>query len=169
MAPRATDVRPVSATLYFLPVETRVPLKFGAETLTSVTCARVALDVETVDGRRARGWGETPLSVQWVWPSAAPYETRHAALRAFTHELARAWNGAGDELPPGHPLEVGHAFLSQRLPDLAERFNAARPGAGAPPLAGGAGLLLRLRPGPARRLRAGPGRPGVRHLPPAAT
>jgi L-alanine-DL-glutamate epimerase-like enolase superfamily enzyme len=129
MAPRATDVRPVSATLYFLPVETRVPLKFGAETLTSVTCARVALDVETVDGRRARGWGETPLSVQWVWPSAAPYETRHAALRSFTRELALAWNGAGDDLPPGHPLEVGHDFLSQRLPDLAERFNAARPGA----------------------------------------
>ena len=60
MAPRATDVRPVSATLYFLPVETRVPLKFGAETLTSVTCARVALDVETADGRTRRGVGRDP-------------------------------------------------------------------------------------------------------------
>ena len=42
---KATDVRPVSATLYFLPVETRVPLKFGPEALTYVTCARVRLTV----------------------------------------------------------------------------------------------------------------------------
>ena len=34
------DVCPVGASLYFLPVETRVPLKFGRETLTSVTVAR---------------------------------------------------------------------------------------------------------------------------------
>ena len=36
---KSTDVRVTSATLYFLPVTTRVPLKFGTETLTSVTCA----------------------------------------------------------------------------------------------------------------------------------
>lgn len=48
---RSTDIRPVAAELYFLPVETRVTLKFGPETLTSVTCARVRL---TVAGRRGQ-------------------------------------------------------------------------------------------------------------------
>ncbi len=121
--PAPTDVRPGQTTLYFLPVETRVPLKFGAETLTSVTCARVCLEVETPDGRRARGWGETPLSVQWAWPSALPYDVRQAALMAFCVELVDAW-ATFDRW--GHPLEVGHAFLTGRLPALLEGFNARR-------------------------------------------
>src|SRR5262245_27430478 len=35
---KATDIRTVSAGLYFLPVQSRIPLKFGHETLTHVTC-----------------------------------------------------------------------------------------------------------------------------------
>jgi len=66
--PRATDVIPVDLALYFLPVATRVPLKFGPEVLTEVTCARVRMTVRDASGRRAVGWGETPLSAQWVWP-----------------------------------------------------------------------------------------------------
>ena len=44
-AEKTTDIRPHAAALYLLPVQTRVPLKFGTETLTSVTCARVHLQV----------------------------------------------------------------------------------------------------------------------------
>ncbi len=64
-----TRIRPVAVDLYFLPVQTRVPLKFGPETLTSVICARVAMTVTDGRGNQAQGWGETPLSVQWTWPS----------------------------------------------------------------------------------------------------
>ena len=71
---KSTDVQVVGCSLYFLPVQTRVPLKFGPETLTSVTCARVQLKVADDRGQVAEGWGETPLSVQWVWPSQQPYE-----------------------------------------------------------------------------------------------
>ena len=78
---KPTDVRVIGAELYFLPVQTRVPLKFGRETLSWVTCARARVRVRDRRGREADGWGETPLSVQWVWPSALPYEVRHAALR----------------------------------------------------------------------------------------
>ena len=120
--PKPTDIHPTGATLYFLPVETRVPLKFGPETLTSVTCARVRLRVESADGRRAEGWGETPLSVQWVWPSRLTYAQRHEALKAFTRSLTAEW--ARFE-PAGHPIEVAHAFLEGRLPTLLADFNAA--------------------------------------------
>ena len=86
----AYDVRCNAADLYFLPVETRVPLKFGTETLTAVTCARVCLRVQDRAGRSASGWGETPLSVQWVWPSSLTYEERYQAMRAFcTARLTR--------------------------------------------------------------------------------
>jgi len=120
---QVTDVRPVAAELYFLPVETRVPLKFGPETLTYVTCARVRLTVADRQGRTAVGWGETPLSVQWVWPSRLSYAERHEALRRFCVLLAEAWTRFDVY---GHPLEVGHDFLEQALPGLLARLNAER-------------------------------------------
>ena len=60
------DISTVSVDLYFIPVETRVPLKFGPETLTSVICARACVTVAGAHGKTAQGWGETPLSVQWA-------------------------------------------------------------------------------------------------------
>jgi len=123
---KPTDIYPRTTTLYFLPVETRVPLKFGTETLTHVTCARVRMRVEDTFGHAAEGWGETPLSVQWVWPSSLPYEERHEALKTFTRRLSGAWElfNVG-----GHPMEVGHAFIEKRLPKLLEAFNRSRGGA----------------------------------------
>ena len=120
---KKTDVRPESAALYFLPVATRVPLKFGPETLTHVTCARVRLTVSDGAGRVAEGWGETPLSVQWVWPSALPYQEREEALRQFCIALTKAW--AQFDVS-GHAMEVGHAFQEQVLPGLLAEANAAR-------------------------------------------
>jgi L-alanine-DL-glutamate epimerase-like enolase superfamily enzyme len=117
------DVRPIAASLYFLPIKTRVPLKFGPEITTEVTCARVRLTVTNASGRQAVGWGETPLSVQWVWPSSLSYEARLETLKRFTLLLVDAW--ACFE-PTGHPLEVGHAFLEQVLPGLLETINAER-------------------------------------------
>ncbi len=104
------DVRPVAAALYFLPVRTRVPLKFGREVLSEVTCARVRLTVEDREGRRADGWGETPLSVQWVWPSSESYEARHEVLKQFCVHLAGLWAHGGREELCGHAIEVGHLF-----------------------------------------------------------
>ncbi len=119
---KATDCRVSGATLWFLPVQTRVPLKFGTEALTSVTCARVRLRIVGRDGRTAEGWGETPLSVQWVWPSQSPYAPRHDALKLFCEVLANAWANFGDW---GHPLELGHDFAELLLPRLLEDFNAS--------------------------------------------
>ncbi len=131
-AGRPTDVRITGATLWFLPVRTRVPLKFGTEALTSVTCARVRLTVAGRDGRRAIGWGETPLSVQWVWPSAAPYGPRHEALKLFCELLAQGWAQFSDW---GHPLELGQDFTRQLLPRLRDDFNGSFVDrAGTPPL-----------------------------------
>jgi L-alanine-DL-glutamate epimerase-like enolase superfamily enzyme len=123
--PKPTDVRPLEASLYFLPVTTRVPLKFGPETLTSVTCARVRLRVRNSAGAEFCGWGETPLSVQWVWPSALGYEERHEALKSLCARLARAW-GAFD--CAGDAMQVGHAFLQEQLPRLLAEANNERAG-----------------------------------------
>jgi L-alanine-DL-glutamate epimerase-like enolase superfamily enzyme len=130
--PKPTDIRPVAVELYFLPIKTRVPLKFGPEVTTEVTCARVKMTVEDSRGRRADGWGETPLSVQWVWPSQLAYEERHQALRRLCMTIAQRWVPECAE--PGHPLEVGHQFLEHVLGNLTQRFNETeRKGAEAVP------------------------------------
>ncbi|MBD3308610.1 hypothetical protein GF339_19470 [candidate division KSB3 bacterium] len=118
---KTTDISPKAVRMYFLPVETRVPLKFGPETVTSVTCARVCLRVEDAAGRSAEGWGETPLSVQWVWPSTLSYEDRHRALKKFTLQLAAAWEQFEEH---GHPMEISHRFQHDVLPGLLQAFNA---------------------------------------------
>src|SRR5204862_1727734 len=77
---------------------------------------------------RADGWGETPLSVQWVWPSHLGYEERHEVLRKLCVRIAGAWLATPRE--PGHPMEVGHRFLETVLPELTSQFNETeRPGA----------------------------------------
>lgn len=120
---KMTDVKPKGVEIYFLPIETRIPVKFGPETLTHVTCARVKMRVEDRRGQSAEGWGETPLSVQWVWPSSLPYETRHSALKEFTISLGKAWK---DFEESGHPLEVGHSFQETALRELWREFNSHR-------------------------------------------
>ena len=120
---KATDIHTVGASLYFLPAKTRVPLKFGPETLTEVTCARVRVRVADANGRMAEGWGETPLSVQWVWPGIASYQERHEALKEFCIELTELWASLRT---PGHPLELGQHFQETVLPGWLEGFNQRR-------------------------------------------
>jgi len=129
---KPTNVRALGTALCFLPVRTRVPLKFGVETVTSVTCARACVTVADTQGRKAEGWGETPLSVQWVWPGKLAYEARHAAMKDFCGELARAWCGFAAS---GHPMEIGHDFQEQTLGKLLTEFNRRRNGEPMPWLA----------------------------------
>ena len=121
---KPTDVRVTGVELYLLPVTTRVPLKFGVETLTSVTCARARIEVVGRDGRRADGWGETPLSVQWAWPSDLSYAERHESMIEFCRRLAEAWS---QWEPWGHPIEIGMDFQNQMLGRLVPEFNQPRP------------------------------------------
>ncbi len=117
---KQTDIAVSGVELYFLPVTTRIPLKFGSETLSSVTCARARVMVEDRLGRKAVGWGETPLSVPWVWPSTLSHRTRDLALRDFSEQLASAWSSFPSY---GHPLEIGYEFQLNVLPTLLAGFN----------------------------------------------
>jgi L-alanine-DL-glutamate epimerase-like enolase superfamily enzyme len=122
---KTTDIRVQGAEIYFLPVETRVPLKFGPETLTYVTLLRVRIRVRDRRGRVEDGWGETPLSVQWAWPSLLPYEERHRVMQDFSVLLSRRWP-VFDEM--GHPIEVGWGFVETQLGNLLKEVNSGRRG-----------------------------------------
>lgn len=118
-----TDIIPVSVDLYFIAVETRVPLKFGPETLTSVIAARACVRVANEQGQSAQGWGETPLSVQWAWPSSSSYQYRCDTMQLFCRMLAEAWAQFDRK---GHPIEIGCDFIETELPNLLERINNQR-------------------------------------------
>jgi len=118
-----TDISLESVDLYFIPVETRVPLKFGPETLTSVICARACVTVANGQGQKAQGWGETPLSVQWAWPSSLGYQQRCDAMQLFCRMLAEAWAKFDNQ---GHPVELGSVFIESVLPGLLDKLNLQR-------------------------------------------
>jgi L-alanine-DL-glutamate epimerase-like enolase superfamily enzyme len=114
------DIRVNGVRLYFIPVTMRVPLKFGQEVTTEVTCARAAVLIENRAGQSSWGWGETPLMVQWCWASTLPFARRLRSVQEFSLALARAWQGY-DQL--GHPLEISHGFQLDLLPDLLDSHN----------------------------------------------
>ena len=128
----STDARVKDVSLYLLPVETRVPMKSGPETLLSVTCARAKITLEDRNGNFASGWGETPLSVQWVWPSSDPYAPRHEALVEFSKVLRDQWLKFEAY---GHPMELSHLFQQEVLHKRLDEFNAGRGGEPMPYLA----------------------------------
>jgi L-alanine-DL-glutamate epimerase-like enolase superfamily enzyme len=128
---KSTDVHLKGAELFFLPVHTRMPLKFGTETLVSVICARVRIVVADRQGRLVEGWGETPLSVQWVWPCDVSYSSRNQALQDFCRQLAEAWAHFQGY---GHPMEIGHDFQQSELPRLLHAYNRDCPPAERMPL-----------------------------------
>ena len=112
------------ASLYTIPVEMRMPLKFGSESVSSVVCARVSISVEGSDGTVATGWGETPLSVTWAWPSQElSYRDRYDAMLKFCVLLVERWVNFNSS---GHALEIGHQFLEEELPTLLDDFNRDR-------------------------------------------
>ncbi|MCC8189648.1 MAG: hypothetical protein LIP77_03285 [Planctomycetes bacterium] len=118
---KAKDVTVDECAVYFLPVRTRMPLVFGGQTVERVTCVRIRVTVHDGRGRTAEGWGETPLNVPWLWPGAASHGLREAVLLECCRRLARVFPR---ECRPGHPMEIGHRFLREVLPDLCRSLAA---------------------------------------------
>jgi L-alanine-DL-glutamate epimerase-like enolase superfamily enzyme len=117
--PKPTDIRIREASLYFLPYEHRVPLKFGNQTVSQITAARVRVKVEDRKGRTAEGWGETPLSVAWVWPSSRSWTEREEAMRRYCIKLTTLF---GDGFQ-GHPMELGAHFIEHAMPGARNEIN----------------------------------------------
>jgi len=158
---KSTDVRVVATALHFLEVTNRIPLKFGPETTTEVTCARVRVRVADRSGRTADGWGETPLNVQWVWPSSLPYAVRHERLKAFLLPTRRRLGEISRGRPPGGG---GYDFKEHRLGGLRGRGGPGGRGQRAHAHTRRAGVLLPFRRRPARRLRSAPRPAGLRDV-----
>jgi L-alanine-DL-glutamate epimerase-like enolase superfamily enzyme len=117
-----TDIRVVAASVHFLPITFRVPLKFGPEITTEVICLRTRVTVADRAGRTAEGWGETPLAVSWTWPTPnVTVAERTRRMQDFSIRLARRL-AAFDAV--GHPMEIGYDFQKQVLMQELAAANA---------------------------------------------
>ena len=128
-----TDIRVTAASVYFLPIAFRVPLKFGPEITTEVICLRTCVTVTDRSGKSATGWGETPLAVSWTWPTPkVTVADRTMRMKDFSLRLAKAlvnFDGVG------HPMEVGYDFQKEVLMTEVAAANAAAGGEAMPYLA----------------------------------
>lgn len=115
---KPTDIHPTSVALYLLPVENRIPYRFGSVTATRSTCLRVRMEVEDRNGNRAVGWGESPLGVGWSWPGDAP--NRDETMLDLCRMLAERWSQLRVW---GHPIEVGNHVLEVLLPEAQQDIN----------------------------------------------
>ncbi len=121
---KTTDVAIQEAAVWFLANGLRMPLRFGVETLTHLESVRVRVRIKDERGRTAEGWGETPLSASWVWPSMHAYAERVGRLKYFCLRLAGVLPGFERH---GHPIEISHAFMSDVLPSQLARENIRTP------------------------------------------
>ncbi len=113
---KTTDVKICQVEIGFIPVILRIPLKFGAETIISGTCARVKMSVENKLGNTACGYGETPLSVGWAWPSQSlGFLYRENRMIAYCQKLVSQWQKCDLS---GHAMEIGYDFNEQILPKV---------------------------------------------------
>jgi L-alanine-DL-glutamate epimerase-like enolase superfamily enzyme len=127
--PLPTDIRVVAASVHFLPISFRVPLKFGTEISTSVICLRVRVTVADRGGKKAEGWGETPLAVSWTWPT--PNVTVAERTRRMQDISIRLAQKLVEFDAVGHPMEIGYDF--QKLA-LMKEVDAANAEAGGEPM-----------------------------------
>lgn len=115
------SVRIIESALYYLPLSTRTPLKFGRVTVKELECLRVRMTVES-QGRTYEGWGEAPLNIPWAWPELTEAVPGSPAVRAVCNRIAEAWS---DFDARGHALELGHHFLEAELPRVWKEARAS--------------------------------------------
>ena len=103
----------MQAEVKFVPVDMRLPLKFGGETVKSIQIASVTLNAYGCAGR-----GETPLSVGWAWPADLGFKYREELMCGFCRFISENLRYRNE-----HPMIAGYSFITNELAGLLDEFN----------------------------------------------
>jgi L-alanine-DL-glutamate epimerase-like enolase superfamily enzyme len=102
--PKQTDIFLRGVALEEERLDYRAPIKFGGRAVSDAVLLHVHADVETRDGRRARGLGSMPMSNIWAWPTReVPADKTLAAMIELARRLVRE---ADQFQEAGHPLDI---------------------------------------------------------------
>lgn len=100
----ATDVKIKDLSFSYEDFRYRTPIKFGGVATDRVTLVDVHCELETVAGKRARGFGSMPLGNVWAFPSRQlSYDQTLAAMKRLIEEIARTTAACPDI---GHPIDL---------------------------------------------------------------
>lgn len=114
----ATDIRIKHVRIAYEDFLYRTPIKFGGVALDRATLLNAEMDVETLDGKTATGFGSMPLGNVWAWPSKVlKYDQTLAAMRRLAESLVGVYANHGEA---GHPVAIGHELESRILRLAAE-------------------------------------------------
>lgn len=130
---KSTDIRLLDAVCATEHFDYRTPIKFGGRALDDVTLLDVTVEVETRDGRRAKGIGSMPMGNIWGWPSRQVDAAD--TLSAMITLGERLVNEAADYQGVGHPLEITRELSECYEPTAHEVTEAALLGEPMPRLA----------------------------------
>lgn len=107
---KPTDITLKQVTSSTEQIDYRTPIKFGGRVVNDVVLLNVTVDVETADGRQARGFGSMPVGNVWGWPSnVLTGDQTLAAMIALGGLLAAE---ADTYEGSGHPLEITHELAA---------------------------------------------------------
>jgi L-alanine-DL-glutamate epimerase-like enolase superfamily enzyme len=130
---KTTDIRICATSISTQQLKYRAPMKFGGRVVTEALLLDVVVEVETRDGRRARGLGSMPMGDTWAWPSSRlPGGAARDAMTALGTRLAaraEAYHGAG------HPLEITQDLATEYRTEAERIVIAAGLAEPMPPLA----------------------------------
>ncbi len=124
----ATDIRIKNVRFAYEDFLYRTPIKFGGVALDRATLLNAEMDVESLDGKTAVGFGSMPLGNVWAWPSKVlKYDQTLAAMKRLAESLVGVYANHGEA---GHPVAIGHELeprilrLAAEQPDLPEPMPA---------------------------------------------
>jgi L-alanine-DL-glutamate epimerase-like enolase superfamily enzyme len=116
---KPTDIRLLEVSTRTESYTYRAPVKFGGRVVSDAVILDVTVDVETRDGRRARGLGSMPMGNVWAWPTAEPSSgetlTAMIDLGERLAQQANAYQGQGHPLEITHDLSQDHAGLAEEV------------------------------------------------------
>ncbi|HWC88310.1 MAG TPA: hypothetical protein VG433_01605, partial [Pirellulales bacterium] len=116
---KTTDIRLLEVSTRTESFAYRAPVKFGGRVVSDAVILDVTVDVETRDGRRARGLGSMPMGNVWAWPTAEPSSgetlTAMIDLGERLAQQANAYQGQGHPLEITHDLSQDHASLAEEV------------------------------------------------------
>jgi L-alanine-DL-glutamate epimerase-like enolase superfamily enzyme len=126
--PKPTDIRITAVDAFTERIEYRTPMKFGGRVVTDVVLLHVEVDVETVGGKRATGYGSMPMGNVWAWPTR--FATADQTLAAMVELGQLVVADAARSGIVGHPLDLTTALAADRLSiatTVAGRLGIAEP------------------------------------------
>src|SRR5262249_54343680 len=110
---KSTDVRIRDISFGYEDFNYRAPLKFGGVAIDRVTILNVDCVVESVSGKKSKGFGSMPLGNVWSFPSKVlGYDETLQAMKTLAERIAKI---AADCPESGHPIDLAWALEPRYL------------------------------------------------------